>query len=208
MCCIYKHPTPSNQGFIDSYILPILEKLSYEKKQVMLKGDFNMDLLNYNTNRRITRFVDEMWTDSFISYTNLPNRTTNQSVVIDNIYNKINSQPTAGIIITSISDHLMQFLIEKLPFTSNSKQTTKTWCCYKSFDKKHIPPKHWNTGLVSSGVSLTSWWDGDSLALFGYLSSDSITIEISYVVDALLYQWTSHPIFSYFIHENWMRIYC
>ena len=93
-------------------------------------------------------------------------------------------------------------------FTSNSKQTTKTWCCYKSFDKKHIPPKHWNTGLVSSGVSLTSWWDGDSLALFGYLSSDSITIEISYVVDAILYQWTSHPIFSYFIHENWMRIYC
>ena len=32
----------------------------------------------------------------------------------------------------------MQFLIELAPFTSNSEQTTKTWCCSKSFDKEHF----------------------------------------------------------------------
>ena len=42
--CIYKHPTLNNQDFIDSYI-PLLEKLSYENKQVMLMGDFNMNPL-------------------------------------------------------------------------------------------------------------------------------------------------------------------
>ena len=52
--CIYKHPTLNNQDFIDSYILPLLEKLSYENKQVMFMGNFNMNLLNYNTNKRIT----------------------------------------------------------------------------------------------------------------------------------------------------------
>ena len=52
--CIYKHPTLNNQDFFDSYILPLLEKLSYENKQVMFMGNFNMNLLNYNTNKRIT----------------------------------------------------------------------------------------------------------------------------------------------------------
>ena len=32
----------------------------------------------------------------------------------------------------------MQFLIELSPFTSNSEQKTKPWCCYKSFDKQQF----------------------------------------------------------------------
>ena len=32
--CIYKHPTLNNQDFFDSYILPLLKRLSYENKQV------------------------------------------------------------------------------------------------------------------------------------------------------------------------------
>ena len=130
--CIYKHPTLNNQDFIDSYILSLLEKLSYENKHVMLMGNFNMNLLNYNTNKRITQFVDELYTNSFIPYINLPTRITNQSETLtDNIfYNKIYPEATAGNITTSISDHLMQFLIEPSPFTSNSEQTTKIWRCY------------------------------------------------------------------------------
>ena len=106
--CIYKHPTLNNQDFIDSHVLPLLEKLSYENKQVMLMGDFNMNLLNYNTNKRITQFVHELYTNSFIPYINLPTRITNQSETLtDNIfYNKINPEATAGNITTSISDHL------------------------------------------------------------------------------------------------------
>ena len=64
--CIYKHPTLNNQDFIDSSILLLLEKLSYENKQVMFMGDFKTNLLNYNTNKRITQFVDELYTNSFI----------------------------------------------------------------------------------------------------------------------------------------------
>ena len=57
-------------------------------------------------------------------------------------------------------------------------------------------PRHRNTGLVSSGVSLTSWGKGPSLALVGHPSSDGITIKIPYGVDVLLRQPASHPIFS------------
>ena len=48
-------------------------------------------------------------------------------------------------------------------------------------------PRHRNTWLVSSGVSLTSWGEGASLALVGHPSSDGITIKIPYVVDVLLH---------------------
>ena len=51
--------------------------------------------------------------------------------------------------------------------------------------EKIFPPRHWNTGLVSSGASLTSWGEGVSFVLVGNPSSDNVTIKISYGVDVL-----------------------
>ena len=42
-------------------MLPLLEKRSHKNKQVMLMGDINVNLLNYNTNKRINQFVDELY---------------------------------------------------------------------------------------------------------------------------------------------------
>ena len=47
------------------------------------------------------------------------------------------------------------------------------------------PPRLWNTGLVSSGASLTSWGEGASLALVGHPSNDGVTIKRTYGVDVL-----------------------
>ena len=57
------------------------------------------------------------------------------------------------------------------------------------------PPRLWNTELVSSGASLTSWGEGASLALVGHPSNDGVTIKISYREDVLHWP-ASHPIFS------------
>ena len=62
----------------------------------------------------------------------------------------------------------------------------------------YFAPRHSNTGLVSSGASLTSWGEGASLALFGHPSSDGVTIKMPYGVD-VLHQSASHPIFSYWV---------
>ena len=59
--------------------------------------------------------------------------------------------------------------------------------------------RHWDTRLVSSGVSLTSWGEGASLSLVGHPSNDGITIKIPYGVDVLLHWPASHPIFSYWV---------
>ena len=52
-----------------------------------------------------------------------------------------------------------------------------------------LPPRLGNTGLVSSGVILTSWGEGASLALVGHPSSDGVTIKIPYRVDVFLLGW-------------------
>ena len=44
-------------------------------------------------------------------------------------------------------------------------------------------PETLNTGLESSGASLTSWEEDASLALVGDISSDGVTIKMPYGVD-------------------------
>ena len=56
--------------------------------------------------------------------------------------------------------------------------------------------------LVSSGVSLTSWGEGASLALVGHPSSDGVTIKIPYGVDILLHLPAQHLMFSYWVGQN------
>ena len=66
------------------------------------------------------------------------------------------------------------------------------------YSSRHIPftetLKYW----VSSGVSLTSWGEGPSLALVGDPPSDGVTIKVPYVVD-VLQRPASYPIFSYLV---------
>ena len=59
-------------------------------------------------------------------------------------------------------------------------------------------PRLWNTELVPSGASLTSWGEGASLALVGNTSSDGVTIKMPYGVD-VSHPPASHPIFSYWV---------
>ena len=50
-----------------------------------------------------------------------------------------------------------------------------------------FPLRHWNTGLVSSGDSLTSCREVASLALVGHPSNDGVTLKITYGIDVLLH---------------------
>ena len=64
--------------------------------------------------------------------------------------------------------------------------------------------RHWNTGLVSSRVSLTSWGEGASLALVGHPSGDGVTVKIYYGVDVFLHRPALYPIFPYWVDSNWI----
>ena len=52
--CIYRHSSMDICIFNDHYLNPLLEKLSKENdKKVFLVGDFNIDLLNFDTSEHI-----------------------------------------------------------------------------------------------------------------------------------------------------------
>ena len=109
---MYKHPNVSITEFTNDYMSPLLEKLSCEKKDIILMGDFNINLLNYDSDKDTTYFVDTMYASSFYPTINTPTRITATSkTLIDNIfYNDFNEKIVAGNKTTSISDHLTQYL--------------------------------------------------------------------------------------------------
>ena len=88
--CIYKHPEQGTHDFNENYILSLMDKLSREMKDILIMGDFNINLLNYNNDKDNTTFCDIIFSNSFSPFITLPNKIGNTSeTLIDNIfYNK------------------------------------------------------------------------------------------------------------------------
>ena len=105
--CIYKHPKLPIEEFHYQFLSPILEKVSFENSDNYILGDFNINLLNYESDRYTAYFLDNMYSNSCTPYITLPTRITPRSkTLIDNIfYNNFNAS-MSGNLITDISDHL------------------------------------------------------------------------------------------------------
>ena len=128
--CIYKHPKQGTHDF----------KLSREKKDILIMGDFNINLLNFNNNKDTTTFLDTMFSNSFSPFITLPTRVGNTSeTLIDNIcYKKpLNNDMIAGNLCSVTSDHLIQFLVEPSSYMHNSSKE-KTKRCYEKFNKEKL----------------------------------------------------------------------
>ena len=78
-------------------------------------GDFNIDLLKYDTNADSTAFLDSMYANFFLPYITAPTRvTTHSKALIDNIFSSnIEDGLISGNIISTISGHFAQFLLQK-----------------------------------------------------------------------------------------------
>ena len=136
--CIYKHPKQGTHDFNENYILPLTDKLPRVKKDILIMGDFNINLLNYNNDKDTTTFLDTMFSNSFSPFITLPTRVGNTSeTLIDNIfYNKPLNDMTAGNLCTVISEHLIQFLVEPSSFMHNISNEKIAKRCYEKFDKE------------------------------------------------------------------------
>ena len=76
--------------FNDTYLQNTLEKLSYENKDIILMGDFNIDILKYDTNNDSAAFLDMMYENFFLPYISSPARVTPRSqTLIGNIFSNI-----------------------------------------------------------------------------------------------------------------------
>ena len=87
-------------------------------------GDFNLDLLKYTTDTSTAQFLDEMYSSSLLPEITSPTRISTKSrTVIDNIFSTDSpEEPILGKIITSISNHLAQFLLFPIHKSKGSKK--------------------------------------------------------------------------------------
>ena len=135
--CVYKHPKHEVSDFTNNFITPLLDKLSNENKDIMIMGDFTINLINYNDDKNTGNFLDTMFSQSFLPYITTPTRITrNTKTFIDNIYyNKPLNSIISGNLSSIISDKLIQFLIEAIDFSEKSSKMINRQRCYKIFDK-------------------------------------------------------------------------
>ena len=116
MCgCIYRHPNMSLNDFNENYLTPLLNKIGKEKKNCILMGDFNVNLLDYGKKATVSNFQDLLSSYMFTPFILQPTRITESSqTLIDNIFlNTLEYDSISGNITSKISDHLLQFLILK-----------------------------------------------------------------------------------------------
>ena len=85
--CIYRHPSSkiSIQCFANDQLDPVLQKISLEKKQCVLMGDFNIDLLKTDTNNDTNTFYNNMSSHYFTPFILQPTR-LHSKALIDNIF--------------------------------------------------------------------------------------------------------------------------
>ena len=111
---VYRHP---------SYIVNQVEKfekvmesnflkLSNTKNDFFILGDFNINLLQINSNRTVRSYANNIISYSIKCVINQPTRiTVNSKALLDHIYTNITNQSIfSGIAINDISDHLPTFV--------------------------------------------------------------------------------------------------
>ena len=122
--CIYKHPSMNIDLFNDSFLSPLLNKISSENKFLVLMGDFNINLLHCDKSLPNANFLDTFGAYHMLPQITLPTRITSQSnTLIDNIFISDTSLSTSsGNLMVGISDHLPQFLLLNQKVKTASKK--------------------------------------------------------------------------------------
>lgn len=138
---IYRHPNGmSIDTFNSEFLIPFLHKVGLEKKQVILLGDFNIDLLKTDDVPRVSEFLDIMGSNLVIPQILLPTRITPRSkTLIDNIFSTITGQTTiSGNLVHKISDHLPQFSIFSTEIPSNLGEHDRQYLNWSKFDQENF----------------------------------------------------------------------
>ena len=121
--CIYKHPKMVVEEFLDLHMSKILNNLTSENKNTIIMGDFNINLLNMDTDKDCKNFLEMTSSNSLLPLILKPTRfTTKGKTLIDNIFTNIIVPSTSGNITCSISDHMLQFAILNINTTNCYKK--------------------------------------------------------------------------------------
>ena len=113
MCNIYRSPKKDNhsiQCFLDEFT-PVIQSFCRKYKNIVVCGDFNLDLIKTSRSEKISNFLQLMISNGLCPKITLPTRFAKYSAsLLDHIFIKnqedfIESKTKSGILHSTISDH-------------------------------------------------------------------------------------------------------
>ena len=126
ICNVYRPPRstiPVLREFLNE-LTPVMNSLDMPHHNVILAGDFNINLLKVNENIVYGEFLDLLMSLSLNPQITLPTRfSTNNGTLIDNIFTKLfnpSVSTCAGIHINRLSDHQPCFVFIDIHITRRS----------------------------------------------------------------------------------------
>ena len=84
VACIYKHPLADSENFLNLYS-DLLDKILAENKKAIFFGDFNLDLLNAETNTHVDNFLNCNLSHCMLPTITRPTRITRSKDVLRNV---------------------------------------------------------------------------------------------------------------------------
>jgi hypothetical protein len=134
------NPPDSDVTLFTDFIIEFIDSLHLKKQLLFLTGDFNINLLNYQSNHNVAYFLDNIMSTGLLPTITFPTRiTSSTSTLIDNIFsNTISLQHHSKIIIDDISDHLPILLsldLNKPVICNDSLHTNKRIFSSKNYLK-------------------------------------------------------------------------
>ena len=113
----FYRPPIGDLNVCETFFKKILSDSSTVNKTFFLAGDFNINFLDFETNKKVQSFVNLMFEFSMIPTINKPTRVTKHTATaIDNIITNciINSDFKSAIVKTDLSDHFPIIFINEL----------------------------------------------------------------------------------------------
>ena len=149
--CLYRHPSMELSEFNNHYLSNLLDNLSDENKTVVFLGDFNAGLLKYDKDCNVSVFLDTMYSNLLLPHIASPTCVTlNLETLIGNIFsNNYDSSFTSGNLVTTLSDHLAQFLL--MEFQNKQMDNEKIQIC-RDFSKIEN-----NKNLINTHLEGIDW---------------------------------------------------
>ena len=92
--------------FLDN-LSNVLADLAEKELDSFILGDFNLDVLKYNSNEFVSEYIDNVFSHGFLQLVNKPTRcTSNSATLIDHVLtNKLLESYETCILISRLSDH-------------------------------------------------------------------------------------------------------
>ena len=188
--CIYRHPSSniSVTDFTEKHLEPILYKVNKEKKECVLMGDFNVNLLNTTGgDNAASKFYNNMTSYFFTPYILQPTRLTSKTLVDNIFFNSLEYHSYSGNLLYELSDHLIQFLVlegfvterslpESLMFKKDYKQFNE-----REFEELVINGLDWEEicmiRIGNSSASLKSYYDTLNFHLDEMVPTKQVTLK-------------------------------